>query len=60
MLLVGVSLLSYHVRELAVCWLFFTVPFALLALLLLAGMIVCDAGKSYLRWARSAVRAHWH
>jgi hypothetical protein len=34
-LLIGVSLFFCQVRELLICWLFFSVPFVLLALLLL-------------------------
>jgi hypothetical protein len=53
-LLLGLSLYSYHVRELLVCWLFFCVLFVLLALLVLAGVIACYAGKHATRWARTA------
>ncbi len=44
-LLLGVGLLSYHVRELMVCWLFFSMLFVLLVLLIFGGVLACYAGK---------------
>jgi hypothetical protein len=38
------GLYSYHVRELLVCWLFFSPLFVLLALVIL-GVLACYAGK---------------
>jgi hypothetical protein len=50
-LLLGLSLYSYQVRELIVCWLFFSLLFVLLALLILGGVFACSAGKYVTRWA---------
>jgi hypothetical protein len=52
-LLLGLSLYSYHVRELLVCWLFFSLLFVLLALLTLGGVLACYAGKYVTVWART-------
>ncbi len=52
-LLLGLSLYSYHVRELLVCWLFFSVLFVLLALMILGGVLACYAGKYATHWART-------
>jgi hypothetical protein len=40
-------LYSYHVRELLVCWLFFTLLFVLLALLILGGVLAWYAAGKY-------------
>lgn len=53
-LLLGLSLYSYHVRELVVCWLFFSLLFVLLALLILGGVLACHAGKYVIQWASMA------
>jgi len=45
-----VSLYSYYVRELLVCWLFFTAVFAALAFLVLTGTLACYAGKYAIQW----------
>jgi hypothetical protein len=50
-LLLGLSLYSYQVRELLVCWLFFSLLFVLLALLILGGVFACSAGKYVTHWA---------
>jgi hypothetical protein len=50
-LLLGFSLYSYHVRELLVCWLFFSLLFVVLALLILGGVLACYAGKYAAHWA---------
>jgi hypothetical protein len=50
-LLLGFSLYSYHVRELLVCWLFFSLLFVLLALVILGGVLACYAGKYATHWA---------
>jgi len=55
-LFMGLSLYSYHVRELLVCWLFFSLPFVLLCLILLGGVIACDAGRTFLRWVGPSER----
>jgi hypothetical protein len=50
-------LYSYHVRELLVCWLFFSLLFVSLALLILGGVLACYAGKYAAHWTRTAARA---
>jgi hypothetical protein len=50
-LLLGVSLYSYHVRELLACWLFFCFLFALLALVISAAVLIGYAGKYAIHWA---------
>jgi hypothetical protein len=52
-LLLGLSLYSYQVRELLVCWLFFSLLFVLLALLILGGVFACSVGKYVTHWART-------
>jgi hypothetical protein len=52
-LLLGVSLCFYRVRELAVCWLFFILFFAVLALLVLGGVLAYHAGIYAAHWART-------
>ena len=53
-LLLGLSLYSYHVRELAVCWLYFSVLFVCMMLLILIGELGVYAGECVAVWARSA------
>ena len=53
-LLLGLSLFSYHVRELLVCWLFFALLFVSLVLLLLGGVLASLAGKYVIHWASTA------
>ncbi len=53
-LLLGLSLYSYQVRELLVCWLFFSLLFVSLALVILGGVLTCYAGKYFTVWARTA------
>jgi hypothetical protein len=55
-LLIGVSLFFYQVRELLICWLFFSVPFVLLALLLFAGVVAYNAGQYFVHWAGKGIR----
>jgi hypothetical protein len=43
-LLIGLSLFSYQVRELLVCWLFFILPLVMLGLLILGGMVAYAVG----------------
>jgi hypothetical protein len=52
-LLMGLSLYFYRVRELAVCWLFFILFFAVLALLVLGGVLAYNAGTYAAHWART-------
>jgi len=54
-LLLGLSLVSYRVRELLVCWLFFSLLFVLLALLVLGGVFACYAARHVTHWARTTV-----
>ena len=58
--LLGLSLLSYHLRELLVCWLFFSLVFVSLALLILTGVLVCCAGGHAIAWACRAARVIWN
>jgi len=46
-LLLGLSVCSYHVRELLVCWLFFTLLFVCLALVLLGGVFAVYASEQF-------------
>ena len=55
-LLLVVSLYSYHVRELLVCWLFFSLLFVALALVILGGALACYAGKYAIHWATMTAR----
>ena len=55
-LLLGLSLYSYQVRELLVCWLFFTLLFVSLALVILGGVLACYGGKYVTHWARTAAQ----
>jgi hypothetical protein len=52
-LILGLSLYSYHVRELLVCWLFFSLLFVVLALLILGGVLAWYAGTCAAHWART-------
>lgn len=54
--LLGLSLYSYRVRELLICWLFFCLLFVLLALLTLTGVAVSHAGKYILDWTNAGAR----
>jgi hypothetical protein len=55
-LLLGFSLYSYRVQELLVCWLFFSLLFVSLALVILGGMLACYAGKYVIRRVTTAAR----
>ena len=55
-LVMGLGLCSYPVRELLVCWLFFSLPFVMMGLLVLGVVIACDAGLYIIQWAGSAAR----
>jgi len=52
-LLLGLSLSSYHVRELLFCWLYFSLLFVGVALLLLSGVLAVRAGECLTVWART-------
>jgi hypothetical protein len=49
----GLCLYSYHVRELLACWLFFCLLFALVALLMLAGLLASQAAKYVMDWTNA-------
>jgi hypothetical protein len=49
----GLCLYSYHVRELLACWLFFCLLFALVALLMLAGLLASHAAKYVMDWTNA-------
>ena len=53
-LLLVLSLYSYHVRELLVCWLYFSVLFVCMMLVILIGELGVYAGECVAVWARSA------
>jgi len=53
-LLVGLSLYSYHVRELLACWIFFGLLFVTVALMILGGVLAWHAAKKASSWARTA------
>jgi hypothetical protein len=55
-LLLGISLCSYHVRELVVCLLFFSLLFISLALVTFGGILAFHAGKYALPWTSTAGR----
>jgi hypothetical protein len=54
--LLGLSMYSYRVRELLICWLFFCLLFVLLVLLTLVGVVVSYAGKYVLDWTNAGAR----
>ena len=56
-LVVGLNLSSYHLQELLVCWLCFSMAFVSLALAILAFVLACYAGKYLIHCASAAVRA---
>lgn len=53
-LLLGLTLYSYHLRELLVCWLFFSVLFVCMMLVFLMGELGVSAGERVTVWVRSA------
>ena len=55
-LVVGLNLTSYHLQELLVCWLCFSIGFASLALAILVVVLTCYAGKYLIHFASAAVR----
>lgn len=52
-LLLGFSLYSYHVRELLVCWLFFSALFVSLGVVMAGGVLAGYAGKYVFDWTSS-------
>jgi hypothetical protein len=55
-LLLGLSLYFYHVRELLVCWLIFTLLFACVTLLVLGGVLAVQTGEYLTVWVRTLAR----
>jgi hypothetical protein len=55
-LVVGLNLSSYHLQELLVCWLCFSIGLVSLALAILAVVLACYAGKYLIHCASAAVR----
>jgi hypothetical protein len=53
-LLVALSLYSYHVRELLACWIFFSLLFVTVTLMILGGVLAWHAAKKASSWARTA------
>jgi hypothetical protein len=49
----GLCLYSYHVRELLACWFFFCLLFALVALLILGGLLASHAAKYVMDWTNA-------
>jgi hypothetical protein len=54
--LLGLRLHLYHLQEVLICWLFFSLVFVSLALLILAGALACYAGECVIAWASKAAR----
>lgn len=52
-LLLGVSLYSYQVRELMVCWSFLVLLFMALLLLIVGGVIAWHGANAAKRWANA-------
>lgn len=55
-LLLGLGLYSYQVRELLICWLFFSLLFVSLATVILVGVLAGYAGKYVIQRASMAAR----
>ena len=55
-LLLVLNLTSYHLQELLVCWLCFSIGFVSLALAILVVVLTCYAGKYLILCASTAVR----
>jgi hypothetical protein len=47
---------SYYIRELLACWLFFSLVFGLLALIVFGSVLALCAGKRIAHWARTAAQ----
>ncbi len=54
-LVLGLSLYFYRVREILACWLFFSILFVVLALLVLGAALAWYAGKWATDWPRTAM-----
>ena len=53
----GLILRSYCLRELLACWLFFSLVFVLLALIVFGSVLAFCAGRRVAHWARTATQA---
>lgn len=49
-LLLGRNVSLYHLEEILICWLFFSLAFVSLALIVLAGFLVFCAGECVIHW----------
>jgi uncharacterized membrane protein AbrB (regulator of aidB expression) len=56
-LVVGLNLSSYHLQELLVCWLCFSIGFVSLAFAILAVVLAYYTGKYLIQCTSAAVRA---
>jgi hypothetical protein len=54
--LLGVSLCSYRVQELLICWVFFSAMLAVLGLLIASGILAWYGGKCVFHWAGPLVQ----
>jgi hypothetical protein len=52
----GLILRSYYIRELLACWLFFSLVFGLLALIVFGSVLAFSAGERVVHWARTAAQ----
>jgi hypothetical protein len=52
----GLILHSYYLRELLACWLFFSLGFGLLALIVFGSALAFCAGKRVAYWGRTAAQ----
>jgi uncharacterized protein YacL len=52
----GLILRSYYMRELLACWLFFSLVFVLLALIVFGIVLAFGAGDRVIHWTRMAAR----
>jgi hypothetical protein len=52
----GLILRSYYLRELLACWLFFSLVFGLLALIVFGSVLTFCAGKRVVHWTRTAAQ----
>jgi hypothetical protein len=54
--LLGLSLHSYLIQEVVVCWLFFSLAFVSLAVVIFTGVLACGACECIIHWASTAAR----
>jgi hypothetical protein len=52
----GLILRSYYLRELLACWLFFSLVFGLLALIVFGSVLAFCVGERVVHWARTATQ----